>query len=348
LFVQAVCERAGLGVDEAAQCAEASIFADLRGSDTHGIIYVIPRTLESIRSGRTLAGAKPVVVRDNGAALLLKGNGAAGPVLGREAMRLAIARAKEQGVGVVNTANGNPLGLLGYYPALAADDGLVGLIMANTPPAAAPWGSSSRVFGTNPFAYAVPAGDEPAIIFDVATTAAAAGKLMRAKRRGEQLPPGWVIDEQGEPVLDPAAADNGAMLPFGGHKGSAISLLIHMLTGALAGTTVGGEPTHQHPDPERRGQSALYLAFDPDRFGSREEFRQLVDKQIEIIHNATPLPGVDKVLVPGERGWREAERRRLEGIPIAVEDWEAVIDSIRSFGLDLDALLASCGPDIVA
>lgn len=347
-FIQATLQAAGLAADEASQCAETALFADLRGTDTHGIMYMVPRTLESIQQGRTVPGAKPIVVRRTAASALIKGNGAAGPVVGRFAMGIAIEQAKEQGVGVVNVFNGNPLALLGYYPALALPHDLIGLVMANTPPSAAPWGSSSRVFGTNPFAYAAPAGNEPPILFDIATTSAAAGKLFQARRRGELLPEGWVIDEKGDSIRDPNAADSGAMVPFGGHKGSGLSLLVHLLTGALAGTTVGGEPTHTFPDPDRRGQSSLFLVLDPEHFGSRAAFLDGVDRQIGYIHAATPLPGVERPLLPGERGWHEAERRRESGIPIAADDWNAILAAMRSAELPTDDLVAAHGPDLVA
>lgn len=344
-FVQATLRAAGLDADEASQCADAALFADLRGADTHGIMYMVPRTLDSMRQGRTVPGAQPVIVRQTAASALVRGNGTAGPVFGRFAMDLAIEKARQEGIGAVNAYNGNPLGMLGYYPALAVSHQMIGLVMANTPPSAAPWGSTSRVFGTNPLAYAAPAGAGLPILFDIATTAAAAGKVQRAKRRGELLPEGWVIDDKGGSIRDPGAVESGAMLPFGGHKGSGLALLVHLLTGALAGTTVGGEPTHTHPDPERRGQSSFYLAIDPEHFGSRDAFLDGVDRQIGFIHDAQPLPGVERPLPPGERGWNEAERRRDTGIAIADEDWNAILASMRKAHLPVDDLTNTYKPN---
>jgi ureidoglycolate dehydrogenase (NAD+) len=167
-FVRGALMAAGLVDAEASACADAALFADLRGTATHGVMYIVPRTLESIQQGRTTPGAAAVIARERGAAALLRGNGLAGPVLGRQAMTLAIAKAREFGVGAVTTRNGNPLGMLGYYPALALPEGLIGLAMANTAPAVAPFGGSGTVFGTNPIAFAVPASQEPAILFDAA------------------------------------------------------------------------------------------------------------------------------------------------------------------------------------
>lgn len=345
-FVEGVLTAAGLTDEEAQVCADAAVFANLRGTDTHGIVYIVPRTLQSIRAGRTVPGAEPVVVRESGATALLKGNGLAGPVLGQRAMRLAMAKAQQHGIGAVVTFQGNPLGLLGYYPALALDEGLFALVMANTSPAVAPYRSSTRVFGTNPFAFAAPTSTEQPVLFDIATSVAAAGKLAQAQRRGERLPEGWVIDAEGRWITDPAQVSAGALMPFGGHKGSGIALLVHLLTGVLAGTTVGGEPTHEHPDERIRGQSTFFLAIDPQHFHSRAAFRALVDRQIEQLHRAVPLPGFTEVLAPGERGWRLAAQRAAEGIPIANEDWSAVLAAISQAGLCVEDLLERYAPHL--
>jgi LDH2 family malate/lactate/ureidoglycolate dehydrogenase len=330
---------AGLSQDEACVCADAATFADARGTDTHGVVYILPKTLQSLRQGRTISRTEPTLLRCVGATALLQGRGVAGPVLGTRAIRLAVEKAREYGVGCVVTRNGNPLGLLGYYPSLALPAGMLGLTMANTSPSVAPFGSSARLFGTNPFAFAAPGNRHPGVLFDAASSTAAAGKLARARRRGQELEVGWVIDASGEPILNPNLADEGALLPFGGHKGSAVALLVHILTGVLAGTTIGGEFTHENADPLLRGQSAFFLAVDPEAFGSRKAFREMMDRQIEAVHAARPVPGVRCVLVPGERGWQEAARRKTEGIHVSEEDWQVVVEALRAAGLPVEDLL---------
>jgi LDH2 family malate/lactate/ureidoglycolate dehydrogenase len=332
-FVEAVLTRAGLTAEEARHCADAAVFANLRGTETHGIVYIVPRMLRSIQEGKTEPGAQHVVVRESGGSALLRANGQAGPMLGYQAMQLAVAKARQNGVGAVVTINGGPLGMLGYYADLAARQGLFGMVMANTSPSVAPYGGSSAVFGTNPFAYAAPAGEGPTILLDVATSMAASGKLSSARRRKESLPEGWIVDRSGAWITDPDRAGEGAMLAFGGHKGSGIALLVHVLTGMLGGTTVGGEVTHENPDPRVRGQSTFYLAIEPEHFASREVFEGLADRQIAYIHGAQPLPGFEEVLSPGARGARTAEQRRREGIPVAEADWAAVLAAIRQAGL---------------
>jgi LDH2 family malate/lactate/ureidoglycolate dehydrogenase len=337
-FVESVLTRAGLTADEARHCADAAVFANLRGTETHGIVYIIPRMLRSIRSGQTVPGAQHEVVRESGGSALLRSNGQAGPMFGCLGMQMAVKQARQNGVGAVVTINGGPLGMLGYFADLAARQGLFGLVMANTSPSVAPYGSSTAVFGTNPFAYAAPAATGPTILLDIATSMAASGKLASARRRGEPLPEGWIVDATGEWITDPMRSGDGAMLAFGGHKGSGIALLVHVLTGLLGGTTVGGEVTHDNPDPNVRGQSCFYLAIDPEHFASRATFERLADRQIDYIHAAQPLPGFEEVLSPGARGWRTAEARQRDGIPVPEADWSAVLAAIKQAGLPAEEI----------
>lgn len=339
IFIEAVLTRAGLAADEAHHCAAAALFANLRGTETHGIVYIVPRMLKSLQEGKTTPGARHVVARESGGSALLKANGQAGPLLGYEAMQLAVAKAQAQGVGAVVTINGGPLGMLGYFADLAARQGLFGLVAANTSPNVAPFGSSTPVFGTNPFAYAAPTASGPTLLLDIATSVAASGKLASARRRKEHLPEGWIVDADGGWITDPMRTGEGAMLAFGGHKGSGIALLVHVLTGMLGGTTVGGELTHENPDPNIRGQAVFYLAIDPEHFASREVFERLADRQIEYIQAARPLPGFEEVLSPGMRGTRTAAVRKVQGIPISEPDWQAVLNAVRSAGLPADDLV---------
>ncbi len=343
-LVESVLRAAGLSQAEAAACAAASVFADLRGAATHGLVYIVPRTLESIAAGKTVSGARPTLRKETGAAALMKAAGVPGPVAGREAMLLAVRKAKEQGIGAVNMFNGNPIGLLGYYANLAASEKMIGIVMANTAPAAAPHGATSAVLGTNPFAYAAPSRDSHPVLFDAATTVASAGKLMQVRRQGVPVPAGWLTDAAGNPVTDAAHAKGAVMLPCGGHKGSALAILIHLLTGGLSGTSVGGEETHDNPDPARRGQGALFLAIDPELFGGSAVFETMVERQIGFIHAARPLPGKDHALYPGERGWAELDARRQRGIPVPDEDWKLVVEAVAAAKLPADLVASASAP----
>ena len=334
---------AGLAAEQAAICAEAITFANLRGTDTHGIRRVLPELLASITRGAVAPGAEALVVRDRGPIAVLKGNGLPGPVIAHQAMLLAIEKAETHGVGLVSTFNCSHFGAGSYYVNLALSHDLFALIMANGQPNVAPYGGRTAAFGTNPIAYALPASQERPIIFDAGTRASSGDGVERARERGDPLPPDWAIDADGNPTTD---ADRiAALLPFGGHKGYGIALLPGILTGALAGSTAGCEPTHTHPDPSVRGQSFLFLALDPEFFSSRAAFKALVDRQIQALHATPPRPGFNEVLAPGERAWRTIERRRREGIPVPAADWRRVLAAMEQFGLPVATLVDRYGPN---
>jgi ureidoglycolate dehydrogenase (NAD+) len=335
-FCRATLEHAGLRADHATTCAEAIVFANLRGTDTHGVRRVLPELLASIRRGAIVPGASALSLRDRGPVAVLKGNGLPGPVIARQAMELALAKAEEHGVGVVSTFNCSHFGAGSYYVNLGLRRDLFALVMANGQPNVAPHGGRTKAFGTNPIAYALPADQEQPIIFDAGTRASSGNQTNDAPGA-----PDWAIDAAGNPTSD--ASRIAALLPFGGAKGYGIAILPGILTGALAGSTAGCDPTHTNPDPAVRGQSFLFLALDPDLFSSRATFKQLVDRQIQAIHASPPRPGFTEVLVPGERAWRMMARRRREGIPLARADWRQVLAALEQSGLPADDLSARFG-----
>jgi ureidoglycolate dehydrogenase (NAD+) len=338
-LVEGTLRAVGLSAADASTCADAIAFANLRGTDTHGIGRVLPEMLDGLRRGALRPGATVVTERDRGSIAVLRGNGTAGPVVARHAMDLAIEKALAHGVGVVSTYNCNHFGAGSYYVNRALSHDLFALLMANGQPNVAPWGGRAKAFGTNPIAYALPADEEPPIIFDAGTRASSGDGVARALRLGEPIPDDWAIDADGNPTTLPDQI--AALLPFGGPKGYGIALLPGILTGALAGSTAACEPTHTHPDPRVRGQSFLFLALDPDFFSSRQAFKALVDRQIRAIHASPPRPGFSEVLVPGERAWREMERRRRDGIPIRREAWARVLAAMEEVGPPLAELVAA-------
>ncbi|MCC6629289.1 MAG: Ldh family oxidoreductase [Chloroflexi bacterium] len=331
----------------ATACADAAVFADLRGTTTHGVMYIVPRTLDSIRQGKTTPGAAAAIARHRGAAALLCGNGLVGPALGRQAMLLAITNAREYGVGAVATRNGNPLGMLGYYSALALPEGLIGLAMTNTAPAVAPHGSGGTVFGPNPISFAVPAGREPAILFDAATSVVAAGKLRQTRRRGEPLPVDWVMTPLARRSPNHGRPTRARCCPSAATRGRPSSAWSTCLPASwLAPPSAARRRTII---PTRIGAASRPPSWRSTRTSSAHaRFAELVDRRIQAIHAAPPLRGVAAVLAPGECGWREAERRQQEGITLADEDWSALLGAMREAGLPADELVARHGPHISA
>jgi LDH2 family malate/lactate/ureidoglycolate dehydrogenase len=318
--------------DQAEICTNSIMFATLRGLDSHGIISILPGLANRLARGEIDRAAPIAVVRDDPATALLKGNGAAGPVIGERAMRLAIQKAQALGVGVVSAFNCDHFGAASYYSSLAVAANLIGITMCNAAPAVVPFGGKRAVHGTNPLSYGIPGGAGGPLVLDIATSAAAHGQIFKAQRRGQPIPLGWAVDAEGRPTTDASAAAKGALLPFGGHKGYGMGILVDVLTGALAGSTVALAVKHTGA-PRERGQSYFMLALDPARFGGAEVFAERVDEIIRDVRATPPAEGYSEVLLPGDLEQRqETERRRL-GIPLYDEDWNAIVSGLERAGI---------------
>jgi uncharacterized oxidoreductase len=304
---------------EHAQCVAAALVeSDLRGHEGHGVQRV-PQYLEEIRQGRIVPDAVPELRQETPATAVVDGHWSFGAVAGTYALDIARSKAERGGVAAVTLRRGGHLGRLGGYVERAAESGFIGMAVANFGRATCPpFGGLAPRFGTNPWAFAVPAATFPPVVLDFATTAVAWGRLHLAQQTGERLPEGWVTDLQGQPLTDPSQLEQGWMfVPFGGHKGSGLMLLADILGGALSGH---GCPSLPEGQP---ANGALFLVLDPHCFQPREEFLQTMDRLFRAVKETPPAPGFEEVLLPGERGWRLKEQRLREGLWVPEEVWTA-------------------------
>jgi LDH2 family malate/lactate/ureidoglycolate dehydrogenase len=229
----------------------------------------------------------PVLVERGGCAAFVEGGDGPGPLVAEVAMSAALGLAAQFGVGCVGVENRCPLLVAGHQPRRAARAGFVGMVMCTAPAKVAPTGGTTPVFGTNPIAAAFPRHIGHPIVIDLAMTSLPASEVRRRARLGDQLPQGVAVDADGQPTIDPVAALAGAMLPFGGHKGSALALMVELLAGALTGTRVG---TSQ---PGERGM--LFLALKPDLFGRGDAFLTRTESVVAELLDAGPavrVPGI--------------------------------------------------------
>ncbi|MGB7042726.1 MAG: Ldh family oxidoreductase [Xanthobacteraceae bacterium] len=231
-FVAGAFVAAGLPADDALTLARLMVEADLRGSDTHGVIR-LPLYTRRIRAGGINPKPNIRVVSDRPSAALIDGDNGMGHLVMKRAAELAIEKAKATGMGWVGARMSNHAGPASLYVTMPLPHDMIGLYFAvgsnNHLP---PWGGSESLLGTNPMAVAVPAANEPPIVLDMAPTVAAYGKVRLKAQRGEQMPVGWMIDREGKPLTDPKRADEGNLLPIGDYKGYGLSLIIGLLAGA--------------------------------------------------------------------------------------------------------------------
>jgi len=340
--VRAIVAAAGSADAEAAAVAANLVEANLRGHDSHGV-GMVPRYIDAVLEGGLAVNAHVAVQQDSGALLRLDGQSGYGQVIGREAMELGAVRAREHGVCVVGLAHSHHLGRIGQWAEQCVDAGLVSIHFVNvlSRPVVAPFGGRDARLGTNPFCVGIPRpGGEP-IVLDFATSKIAQGKTRVAHNKGVTVDPGTLIDDHGEPTVEPRYAvvePLGALLPFGEHKGAGLALVCELLGGALAGGTTARAVT----DGRRRVlNSMLSILVDPERLGTAANLAREMEGFVAYATASPPQPGLERVLTPGEPERATRARRLREGIPVDAVTWAEIAAAGAKVGVDarsVDAL----------
>src|SRR3954466_8975750 len=240
-FLAAAFERLGLPADDAATVANLMTEAEVQGSDGHGVIRLVPYA-RRIRAGGLNLEPNIRVVKEKAAMALVDGDNGMGHLVMKKATEIAIAKARQCGIAWVGSRLSNHAGPASLYARMALEHDMIGLYFAvgnaNHLP---PWGGLDMLQSTNPIAAAIPAGHEPPIVLDMATTVAAYGKVKAKAQKGETMPEGWMIDREGKPLTDPKRAGEGFLMPIGGYKGYGLALIVGLLAGTLNGAAMGRE-----------------------------------------------------------------------------------------------------------
>ncbi len=316
-FVHRCLRVVGLPDDDAGIVAGLMSEADLNGSDGHGV-FRLPQYVKRIQSGGMNVKPDIHVTKDRGAMALVDGDDGMGHLVMHFATELAMDRAVDHGVAWVGVRNSNHAGPAALYARMPLARDMIGIYVAvgsaNHLP---PWGGTEMLLSTNPIAVGIPANEEPPIVLDMATTVAAYGKVKTAAQRGEQMPEGWMIDREGNPLTDPARAADGFLLPIGGAKGYGLSLIFGLLAGTLNGAAFGRDVIDFNADSASLTNTGQFIvALSVAAFADVGTFKNSVDEVIRSIHASPTLPGFDEVRVPGEGSLRIRRRREEAGIPI--------------------------------
>ena len=332
-FIAQAFEAVGMPPEDARTVAALMAQADLQGSDGHGVIRLGPY-LRRIRSGGLNLHPEIRVVREKPAMALLDGDNGMGHLVVKRAAEMAIAKARNCGVAWAGVRHGNHAGPASLYARMALEHDMIGLYFAvgnaNHLP---PWGGLEMLLSTNPIAAAIPAGSEPPVVLDMATTVAAYGKVKAKAAKGESMPEGWMVDREGRPLTDPRRAAEGFLLPIGGYKGYGLAMVVGLLAGTLNGAAMGREVIDFNQDfstPTNTGQAIV--AIDPAAFGELADFKAAVDKLLRDLRDSERMPGVDRIWYPGEQSHERVAAYRREGIPIA----PAVMHTLDKIAQDLD------------
>ena len=322
-FIAAALRRVGLPDEDAATVAGLMADADLQGSDGHGVIR-LPQYVQRIEAGGINVRPDIRVVEERAAMAVVDGDNGMGHLVVSRAVQVAIEKARGAGVAWVGTRASNHAGPASLYARMPLAHDMIGLYFAvGNANHMTPWGGMEMLLSTNPIAAGIPAGDEPAVVLDMATTVAAYGKVKAKAKRGEPMPEGWMIDRQGRPLTDPQRAGEGFLLPIGGHKGYGLALIVGLLAGTLNGAAMGRELVDFNADdrtPTNTGQAILVI--DLAAFGGAAPFKAAVDTLVRDIRTSERLPGVDRIWLPGEqsRGKREAYGRGGVPLPAALAE----------------------------
>lgn len=328
----------GVSQEDAEVAAGALLYADLRGIDSHGVAHLAAHQsyVTGLKNGNVNPRPKVNTVRDIGTLALVYGDGGLGPVVGHRAMDLAIEKAQELGVGLVGASDSRHFGSAGYYAEMALPHDMIGIAMTQASPAVLPTHGAKRKLGTNAISFAIPAGEEPPYVLDMATSAVAVGKLELARRKGERIPVGWAVDSEGRDTTDPndywrggALAPLGSLPELSSHKGFGLGMLVDILSGVLTGVGFGATMSR-----EKRVVGHFFGAFRVDGFRPVEEFKAMIDDMIRDTRSTPRVRQDQPVLIPGQIE-HEIRLERLEkGVPLHPEVVEALQEYAREFGIE--------------
>ena len=327
----------GCSETHAASAAQVLVSADLRGIDSHGVAR-LSGYVRLWEAKRVNASPDVKIIHETPSTAVVDGDQGLGLVVAPIAMKVAIEKARQVGTGWVSVCNSNHFGIAAYHAMLALEEDMIGMVMTNASALVAPTYSNERMLGTNPICVAIPGGEEPAFVADMATTTAANGKLEILQRKGLDAPLGWIQDKEGKTVIDAHALKNGgALLPLGSdkehgsHKGYALGAIVDIFSAVLSGANYGPwvPPFPAYvPMPENqpgKGIGHFLGAMRIDAFRKKEDFKKDMDQWIRRFRQAKPIDENYPVLIPGDPE-REMELvRRNEGIPLLEVVWEDIL-----------------------
>ena len=317
-YITTAMQALGLPDADAATVGRLMAQADLQGSDGHGVIR-LPQYSRRILAGGVNVKPNIRVVQERAAMALIDGDNGMGHLVMQQATELAIQKARTCGIAWVGSRFSNHAGPASLYARMPLAHDMLGLYFAvgnaNHLP---PWGGLDMLLSTNPIAVAIPTAEEAPIVLDMATTVAAYGKVKAKAQRGEMMPEGWMIDRQGQPLLDPKRSEEGFLMPIGGYKGYGLSLVVGILAGTLNGAAMGRAVIDfNHDDHSVTNTGQAIAVIDPSAFGDVGEFKARVDQLVRELRGSDRMPGVERIWLPGEQSEAKRTAYARDGIPIA-------------------------------
>ena len=296
-----VFQKAGLNSEDAEIITDVLLETEMRGVFTHGFLR-LERYINCIKSGGIKTDGNIDVLYDSPSWASVDGKDNLGIVVSYKAMKLAMEKAKQTGVGIVNVKGSHHFGAAGYYTSMCADNDMVGMSMSNGDILIAATGSAEKTIGNNPFSYAFPAGKYGKIVYDIAMSYTSDRKVVQMDKEGKKLPEGWIIDKDGNATTDPGEYEKGGtLLPFGGYKGYGLAMMVETLGATLSGAAMTRNVHAWNTDDKCGGNVGhFFMALDVSKLGDPASYKTRVDDMIDEIKNSKKSAGVDTIYYPGE------------------------------------------------
>jgi len=356
LFCSQVLQKLDVPEEDARIVADVLVTADLRGIESHGVARLGNFYVNGLQAGVIVPRPHVQIMRETPATALMDGGAGLGHPIAYRAMKLAIQKAAQVGAGFVTVRNSNHFGIAGYYAMLALEHGCIGLCMTNGNRWTVPTFGRDPMLGTNPIAVAVPSGQEPPFVLDMATSTVSVGKVEVYDRLGKPIPSGWATDETGQPTTTPGAflrnvraSVGGGLLPLGGageemggYKGYGLAAWVDIFCALLSGAGYADQLYGREPDGRLRPGNLghFFGAWRVDAFRPLEEFRATMDDLLKRLKASRKAEGHDRIYVAGEKESEEMQRRLRDGIPLL----PVVMADLQALGSKFEIGLAAGGP----
>ncbi len=325
--IKDIFQKMGVSESDALEAAEVLAMTDLRGVETHGVSNMLRSYVTQYTSGQVNPTPNWRIERETPGTAVINADKGLGVILGKRAMNIAIEKARDVGIGVVTMNNGAHLGAVGHFSMLAAQQDMVGMCATSAGRGVLPTFGAEPRFGTNPISIAAPANEEAPLLFDAATSQIAGNKFSLARRVGSDLMPGWVADDQGNPIMEETAvpegldAGYGSLLPMGGtrengsHKGYGFLMIVDILCAFMSGSV----PAIFDDTYFDSGYKHYFAAYNIAAFTDVDTFKNNMDQMLRTLRETPPEPGSERVLYPGLSEYEEEQDRRANGTPLHTE-----------------------------
>ncbi len=333
-----IFEGAGLSGKESQRIAHSLVLSNLMGHDSHGVIRVT-QYIKALNDGIVHADQRIKKIRESDASAVVDGGWGFGQTVCKQAMELAMEKARARSIAAVSLYNSSHIGRLGEYVEMAAEANMIGIVMCNNHGLGrlmCAFGGIDPKISPNPIAIGIPTGGQFPIVVDMTASVVAEGKIRVQKNRGEKIPEGWAIDAQGNSITDPNdfyGPPLGAILPFGGisaHKGFALAVAVDILSGALGGAGCSRE------EADRLGNGVFLMAIDIQAYKGTDDFKIEVDAFIRFLKNSRLMSGFDEINMPGEIEYKKRQRLEKEGILIDDNTWRQIFETAKSVSVSLE------------